>query len=497
MTEPSIGSDSAIASQPVEAELEGHLAAWDFSQAAREAVGNEGLKTALLRATGKFDIGRRALMAQLPDGDLVRERARQIKDQVLADLGTYLARFADNVEAAGGHVHWAATGDQANGIVADIARERGIKRIVKSKTMVSEETRLNEVLIREGFNVVESDLGEYVLQISGDRPSHIVVPVVHRTKEEIAAVFNNALGEDLPPEPKEITALARRRLRREFAVAEMGITGANFACADTGTIVQVTNEGNGRLTTTWPRVHVVLVGIEKIIPRLDELPVFLKLLARSATGQQMTIYTNLINGPRRSAEGDGAEELHVVLIDNGRTSVLASPYRELLRCIRCGACLNACPVYRNVGGHAYGSVYPGPIGSLLTPLYDGMKRFRDLPHASSLCGACYDACPVNINIPQMLLEMRSDHTREKLTPLAERLIFRLWRLTMCAKPFYKLGGRLMRWGLAPWAKEEWLSAAPKPFDGWTDHRDIRLPASEPFHKRWKRLAEGNARATTP
>jgi len=467
---------------------------WDFSAASRQAVRNKTLRDALFRATGKFDDGRREIMATLPQSEQVREKARQIKDEVLANLDTYLAEFSERAEAAGAHVHWAANGEQANEIVVAIAREHGVRNIVKSKSMVSEETHLNDALGKAGLHVVESDLGEYILQVASDHPSHIVVPAVHRTKEEIADLFNNAFDADLPSEPTAITAFARKRLRDEFAGAEMGITGANFACADTGTIVQVTNEGNGRLSTTWPRVHVVFTGIEKLIPGLADLPVFLKLLARSATGQPLTIYTNLITGPRRTGEGDGAQELHIVLLDNGRTDVHGSGYHETLRCIRCGACLNTCPVYRAVGGHAYGGIYPGPIGSLLTPLYEGKRRFRHLPHASSLCGACYEACPVKINIPQMLIEMKADQAGEGMTPFFERMTFRVWSLAMRSKLFYRLGARFMRWGLLQFSRDGWASWLPGPFGGWTDHREFALPKDEPFHTQWKRLQEGEARA---
>ncbi len=459
-------------------------AVWDFAAACSRALDDESLKLALSRATSKFDDARAAVMNCLPQSDEVRNRAARIKDDVLTHLDEYLAQFADNAEAAGGKVHWASTSDDANRIIAEIAHERGVRRIVKSKSMASEETELNDRLLLDGFNVVETDLGEYILQISGDRPSHIVVPVVHRTKEQIAKTFSAAFGEDVPPDPEQMTVLARNLLRHEFESADMGITGVNFACADTGTLAQVTNEGNGRLTTTWPRVHVALMGIEKIVPRMDDLPVFLKLLARSATGQPMTVYTNLITGPRADGEADGAEELHVVLLDNGRTDLLASPYREVLQCIRCGACLNACPVYRHVGGHSYGGVYPGPIGSLLTPISDGMKRYRHLPHGSSLCGACFEACPVRIDIPGLLLNMRSEQGAAKTTPFVERMMFRMWSIGMRSGKTYRLGARLMRWFLAPWSKQGWTAWLPKPFGGWTDHRDMPLPSAEPFHKRW-------------
>jgi L-lactate dehydrogenase complex protein LldF len=463
------------------------LPMWDFKAAAQRALDDDELRTALARATAKFDVGRRQIMAQLPDSELVRERARQIKDGVLANLDKYTAQFADSVEAAGGRVHYATTGDEANAIITEIARERDVRCIVKSKSMLSEETHLNRALISEGFGVVETDLGEYILQLSDESPSHIVVPVVHRTKEHIAEVFNNAFSVDLPPVPEDLTALARVKLRDEFQRAEMGITGANFGIAATGTVVQVTNEGNGRLTTTWPKTHVVLMGIEKLLPTMSDLPVFLKLLARSATGQPLTVYTNLITGPRGEGEADGATELHVVLVDNGRTQALASKYREVLRCIRCGACLNTCPVYQRVGGHTYGSVYPGPIGSLLTPIFESAERFKDLPQASSLCGACYSACPVKINIPQMLVEMRSDQVEWKLNTAGERSIFQLWSMAMRSRFIYRAGAKIMRFGMSLLGRRGWMKKLPGPFAGWTAHRDFETPKDIPFHQQWARI----------
>ena len=460
---------------------------WDFHAATRKALDNNELQTALMRATAKFDDGRKELMAELPESDRVRDMARQIKDEALASLDKHVEAFADNVESAGGHVHFAATAEQANEIIVELAQSRDVKHIVKSKSMVSEETKLNNALESAGLHVVETDFGEFILQVTQDHPSHIVVPVVHRTKEQIAELLNQAFGRDLPPDPEVLAKEARRLLRKEFERADMGITGANFAAADTGTIVQVTNEGNGRLTSTSPRIHVVLMGIEKIIPRFADLPVFLKLLARSATGQQTTVYTNMVTGPRKDGEGDGPEELHVVLVDNGRTRVLGSPYREILRCIRCGACLNTCPVYQTVGGHTYGGVYPGPVGSVLTPLYDGMSRYRDLPHASSLCGACLEACPVRINLPQMLLELKSEQRETRLIPFTERLAFRFWSLGMRSAFLFRLGTKMMRWGLLPTSREGWTECSLPPLGAWTGKRPFPVPAARSFRNQWKKL----------
>src|SRR5262249_45486005 len=291
-------------------------------------------------------------------------------------------------------------------IIVDIARQTNCKRAVKSKSMTSEEVHLNPALEASGVEVTETDFGEYIIQLAGERPSHLVAPAVHHTRESVARVLSNHLGQQLPDDPKTLALTGRRVLREKFFAADLGITGGNFAVAETGTIVLITNEGNGRLTTACPRVHVALVGMEKVIPRFADLPVFLKLLARAATGQTLSIYTTMITGPRQKGEIDGPEEFHLVLLDNGRSKVLATPFRESLQCIRCGACLNACPVYRRIGGHAYGGVYSGPIGSILTPLYDSLADNPHLPHASSLCGACQAACPVRINIPHQPTGLR-------------------------------------------------------------------------------------------
>ena len=299
----------------------------------------------------------------------------------------------------------------------DIARKAGCKKAVKSKSMTSEEVHLNPALEAAGIEVTETDFGEYIIQLAGERPSHIVAPAVHHTRESIARILSAKLGERVPDDPTTLALTGRRILREKFYSCDLGISGANFAVAETGTIALITNEGNGRLTTTCPRVHIALMGMEKVIPRLADLPVFLKLLARAATGHALSVYTTFITGPRRPGDLDGPAAFHLVVLDNGRSKVLATPFRESLQCIRCGACLNACPVYRRIGGHAYGGVYSGPIGSILTPLYDSVAANPHLPHASSLCGACLTACPVRINIPHMLIGLRELQHHESKSSL--------------------------------------------------------------------------------
>jgi L-lactate dehydrogenase complex protein LldF len=353
--------------------------------------------------------------------------------------------------------------------------------------MTSEEIHLNRALEGEGIQVTETDFGEYIIQVAGHRPSHLVAPAVHLTVDNVAEILSGPAGEPLPADAAQLAAFARQRLRGAFAEAEVGITGANFAVAETGTIVLISNEGNARLTTSLPPVHIAVMGMEKVIPRLADLPVFLKVLGRAATGQKMSIYTSLITGPRRAGELDGPEEFHLVVLDNGRSRILAGPLRESLFCIRCGACLNACPIYRNIGGHAYGGVYAGPIGAVLTPLYDGLAANRHLPHASSLCGACQAACPVNIAIPQMLIQLREQLHREpgELGRL-ESLAYRAWAWSLRSPRLYRLATWLATRTIGRRVKGGWLKKLPGALHGWTEHRDFPAPAANRFRDWWDR-----------
>ena len=336
--------------------------------------------------------------------------------------------------------------------------------------MTTEEIHLNPALEAAGLTVTETDFGEFIIQLAGERPSHIVAPAVHHTRESIARLLTAHTGSPVADDPTALAQLGRRLLREQFAQADLGISGANFAVAETGTIALISNEGNGRLTTTLPRVHIALMGMEKVIPRWTDLPVFLKLLARAATGQTLSVYTTLISGPLRAGDRDGPEEFHLVLLDNGRSRVLASPFRESLQCIRCGACLNACPVYRRIGGHAYGGVYSGPIGSILTPLYDSVAANPDLPHASSLCGACQAACPIKINIPHMLIGLRElqhhpSPGKRHGVPL-DRMAYTISKEIFKRPWLYRVVLRL-RWGTSPFAHQGWLRKLPGPGAAWT------------------------------
>jgi len=461
------------------------------------AVGDLRLRHAVEDATNRLDTARQREMDLLPGADALRDRARQIRAHTIGMLDRYLVQFADAAERHGAHVFWADTAADANRYVTDLARARGVRLAVKSKSMVSEELELNQALEAAGVRVVETDLGEFVVQLSGDHPSHIIAPIVHRTRDEVADLFQQKLNasDDEVSDIPAITAFARRTLRQEFLAADMGISGANFAVAETGSLSIVTNEGNGRLTTSAPRLHVALVGIERVVPRVEDLGVMLQLLARSATGQKLSVYTNIITGPRRrsssdapaqvGAEPDGPDELHVVLVDNGRSRILGGELAEILYCIRCGACLNACPVYRTIGGHAYGSVYPGPVGSVLTPALHRIEDWSELPHASSLCGKCREVCPVRIDIPRLLLSLRADRRSVALAPRWLRTAMGLYASAAERPWLFRTGGRLASLGTRLLARNGWIKRLPGPVSAWTDHRDFPVVARRSFTDLWR------------
>jgi L-lactate dehydrogenase complex protein LldF len=459
---------------------------------ASRTLGNARLLEAYRASTLRLYTHRLQAISEVPGFERLCDRAREVKREVIEHLDSYLAQFADNVERHGGQVHWASTAEEVCRIVVDIAHRSGAREVVKAKSMLGEEVEVNHALAAAGIRAVETDLGEFIIQLAGERPAHIVAPAIHMTREDVSELFVTHIQAERTVVPEQLTAIARRALREMFQKAGMGMSGANFAVAETGTVVLVENEGNIRMSTTVPRVHVALVGIEKLIPRLADLGVFLRLLGRSSTGQKLTTYTSFLTGPRRPGE-DGPEEMHVVMVDNGRTAALADPkMREMLYCIRCGACLNTCPVYRKIGGHAYGWVYSGPIGALVTPELVGIGQARELPFASSLCGACREVCPVRINIPDLLLHLRSqaqEHApkrQESLLP--ERLMFRLWAWGMRHPHLYALGTRLARWGQVLLVRQGWIRKIPMfPASQWTRGRDFPALAPKAFRDRWKQL----------
>lgn len=463
-----------------------HLHANEFPERARHALADEGLRRALARATDTIGERRAKAVQEIPDWEELREQARAVKAHTLARLDHYLSQFVENAERQGVVVHWARDHAEACSILGDLAAAAGAHPIAKSKSMVTEEIGLNRVLEERGLRPVETDLGEWIVQLAGEMPSHIIVPAIHKSRQQIAELFATKLKVDRTEDPGELTRIARRILREEFIHAGLGISGVNFAIAETGSILLLENEGNIRLTTSLPKVHVAVMGMEKLLPRLADLEVFLRLLPRSGTGQRLTTYQSLLTGAKRKPGDEGPESVHLLILDNGRSSMLRSELdRETLACIRCGACLNACPVYRHVGGHSYGSVYPGPIGAIVTPQLAGIGAAGELPFASSLCGACRDVCPVKIDIPRMLLRLRaravSPPPGERVAPRpwSERIGFRLWAWAMASAARYRLASRFARWLHGPMGRFG-------PLRAWSADREPPRPAQRSFRDLWER-----------
>lgn len=462
----------------------------------RQTLEDARLQEAIYAATGRLIEHRRQVVAPevLPDYEELREQARRIKEHTLDNLDAYLEQFEAEVRARGGEVLWARDGAEVADFLIDLARRSGARLLVKSKSMTTEEIGLRERLEAQHFEVVETDLGEYIIQLAHERPYHIVAPALHKTRYEVGEIFSQKLGVPRENEPERQTRIARAVLRQKFLAADIGITGANFLVADSGAVVLVENEGNARLTTSAPRIHVAVAGIEKLVPRAQDLAVFLKLLGRSATGQPLTVYTSILSGPRRAGERDGPEQFFVILLDNGRTRVLADrDKRQTLYCIRCGACANHCPVYRRIGGHNYPWVYSGPIGKIASPQFQGLMQDPWLPFASSLCGACAEVCPVKIDIPRLLLELRAEvvkaSTREKQNRW-ERLAFRLWAWVMTRPRLYEALSLAAGLLASEDAGQSWLRRLPGllnagPLRAWLDYRDLPLPGRS-FRQLWKK-----------
>jgi L-lactate dehydrogenase complex protein LldF len=446
------------------------------------AVADERLRTNVARAVDRFGSHRVAGLAELDDADGLRRAARAVKHQVLADLPALLERFADQVVSRGGTVWWAPTAADARNHVVGIVRAAGATRVAKSKSMATEEIDLNPALEAAGAEVVETDLGEWIVQLAGETPSHIIAPALHKDRHQIKDLFVDAVAAPatLDTAPTELVGFARRRLRDVFLAADVGITGANLAVADTGSIVLVTNEGNGRLVTALPRTHVVVLGMERLAADWHQADLLLALLARSATGQRLSSYTNVVTGPRGGDELDGPDELHVVILDNGRSALLGGEFHEMLDCIRCGACLNVCPVYRQTGGHAYGWVYPGPMGAVLTPLLAAdQPEAAELAGASTLCGACMDACPVQIPLQDLLLSLR--RRKAERAGRGERAAWRAWAAAWSDPRRYDATTRAATWGR--WAAD--LAGRLPVGRAWAAGRTVPRPAGERFRDRWR------------
>jgi len=457
------------------------LTATTFAARAREQLAKPFLRVAVPRAT---DHAANDLRARFADHDYegLRARGADIRSATIADLETHLNRLVAAFAANGVHVHMAADAAQARAHIRRICREAGARRVVKVKSMATEEIELNPALIADGLTVTETDLGEYVVQLDNDRPSHIIAPIIHKTREEVRQSLSRVAGRELPDDASELTGFARETLRDAFMDADVGISGANFGVAESGTVVLVTNEGNGRMSTSLPRVHISLMGIERVLPRLDDLAVMLPLLTGAGTGQLITTYVTMISGPRGANDPDGPEQMHVVLLDNGRRALLGTEYQDVLHCIRCGACQNVCPVYRQVGGHAYGWVYGGPIGAVLTPLFRGQQDGGELPQASSLCGACDDICPVKIPLHDLLLRLRRQRVDEGAAPFTERLVASVWAWVWSSAWRYRVVSRIAsRLMQISWMRRVLVRRGP--LAGWAHGRSVPMPARRPFHAR--------------
>jgi L-lactate dehydrogenase complex protein LldF len=413
--------------------------------------------------------------SQFTDVNITRERAKNIKWEAIEHLDKYLLEFEQKITARGATVIWANDSAEALEAIGKICKERACKTLVKSKSMVTEEIHLNDFLEANGIESVETDLGEYIQQLDGEPPYHIVTPAMHKSKEDVAKLFANKLGTKPDLTPEELTQVARIKLREKYTEAEVGVTGANFLIADIGAIAITENEGNGRLSCAWPKTHIAVVGIEKMIPSLHDLPLFWPLLATYGTGQKVTVYNSIVTGPKQAGETDGPEEMFVILLDNGRTNLLANPTaREALYCIRCGACLNACPVYKNIGGHSYETTYSGPIGKVITPYLSGVDEYKHLSNASSLCGNCTEVCPMRINLHELLLDNRHEAVTQGTSTLAERVAWKAWMVASLNRPMMNMGnGKMKNW------------VVNKVFKGWAVHRSELDFTPKTFNEMWK------------
>lgn len=464
-----------------------------LKERAAQALSDDFLRQAVKFTTDRLREKKRESTEAFGQWEAWRERGRQIRAHTIEYLDYYLDQFSRNVEALGGQVHFAKDAAEARDIALSIARQKQAKLTVKSKSMVSEELRMNEHFEKHGIECLETDLGEWIVQLADEMPSHIIIPAIHKNRFQIKELFEQQGDEELSEETHVLAGFARRTLREKFQQADIGMTGCNFAIAESGSIILFSNEGNARMVTTLPKTHIVTMGMERVLPTWDDLEVMANLLPRSATGQKLTVYMSAINGTRRAGEIDGPEELHVIILDNGRSAQLGDPeFQEVLHCIRCGACLNVCPVYRQVGGHTYHSPYSGPIGAVLTPLLQHDDREAEkLADASSLCGACYEACPVKIPLHDMLVHLRRRKVEIGHTPKGERMAFRMYGKAFRHAKAYTTGGKvartLQRATIQDGTRMTWAQSIMGPLKGWTDHRHLPEPPARSFRERWPEL----------
>ena len=460
------------------------VASMHFHARASRALGDEQLQRNLKRFGSGFADKRSAARAAygIEAFEELRAASAAIRDRALAHLDAWLLRFEEEASRRGTVVLWAEDAEEACALVLEVCRRHGLKKAIKSKSMLSEEAGLNDALEQAGVQPVETDLGEYILQLAKEPPSHIIAPAIHKDLEQVSELFEKHHAQPRTDDIHRLTLEARQMLRPHFLSADLGISGGNFLVAETGSVAIVTNEGNGRMVTTLPRVHIAITGIEKVIPTLEDLSALNRILPRSATGQEIENYFSILTGPRREGDLDGPERMYVVLVDNGRTRFVGSDMQEMLRCIRCGACMNHCPVFQTIGGHAYGWVYPGPMGSVLTPVYKGLENALDLPHAATLCGACEVACPVMIPLPELLRKLREKQTEQHLRPWQERVGLRLWTALALRPRLYAVVAKMAASILARMGGRRG-ALRRLPFDpGWTLNRDLPAPEGRTFRE---------------
>jgi L-lactate dehydrogenase complex protein LldF len=466
-----------------------HPTSPQFKDNVVKALKDDQLQKAMGNVRKGFIEKRAAVAAKLPEFEELRESAKAIKDHTLAHLDLYIERYEQKVAAAGGKVHFARDAAEARALILDICRSVGAKTVTKGKSMISEEIAINAHLEAHGVTPVETDLGEYIIQLRGEMPSHIIAPAVHlnatQVEEDFRRVHTHLEKDRDLSQPVQLLTEARGILRDKFLAADVGITGANFLIAETGTSIIVTNEGNGDLTQILPKVHIVIASIEKLVPTLEDASQILRVLARSATGQEMSVYTTFSTGPRRAGDPDGPEQYHVVLLDNGRTAMLGTEFQDMLRCIRCGACMNHCPVYHAVGGHAYGWVYPGPMGAVLTPSLIGVDKGGHLPNASTFCGRCESVCPMKIPLPKMMHSWREREFERHLSPATVRYGLSFWGFFARRPALYRLATSVAMKALAWWGKGKGRFASLPLASGWTKHRDFPVPQGGTFQDAWK------------
>ncbi|MCM3544823.1 LutB/LldF family L-lactate oxidation iron-sulfur protein [Priestia megaterium] len=466
-----------------------------FKKRVDDGVNNAFMRFAVSSAQERLRSRRLDAAEELGNWEEWRALGEEIRQHTLENLDYYLEQLTDNVAKRGGHVFFAQTAEEANEYIKDVARKKQAKKVVKSKSMVTEEIHMNAALEELGCEVIETDLGEYILQVDDhDPPSHIVAPALHKNKEQIRDVFQEKLSYKKTEKPEELALHARGMLRKEFLSADIGITGCNFAIAESGSISLVTNEGNARLTTALPKTQITVMGMERIVPTFEEFEVLVSLLTRSAVGQRLTSYVTALTGPRLPGEVDGPEEFHLVIVDNGRSAILGTEFQSVLQCIRCAACVNVCPVYRHIGGHSYGSIYSGPIGAVLSPLLGGYEDYKELPYASTLCAACTDACPVKIPLHELLHKHRQRIVeKEGKAPISEKLAMKAFGLGAASSSLYTVGAKVAPAALTPFMSGSSISKGPGPLKAWTESREFPAPTKERLRDWFDKRSDGDER----